>query len=117
DAMAAVRTGSRQIVIGGKSVVQKFRIQIYQDQTITVVGGADYGLPPGLYHPDWNNFVPRFGFAYSPKTVQMVVRGGYGVFTTPEIPNPMFSYRNGSYPWSIPQTFIGDSKTPNISMR
>lgn len=37
------------------------------------------GQPRGLYDPDANNFMPRFGFAWSvtPKTV---VRGGYGVF-------------------------------------
>lgn len=31
---------------------------------------------------DWNNFAPRFGFAYSPKYFanKMVIRGGYGVF-------------------------------------
>lgn len=37
------------------------------------------GVPRGLWNPDWNNFAPRFGMAYSlnPKTV---VRGGYGIF-------------------------------------
>ena len=32
-----------------------------------------------LIHPDYNNFAPRFGFAYSP-TDRWVIRGGYGVF-------------------------------------
>ncbi len=32
-----------------------------------------------LIHPDYNNFAPRFGFAYAP-TSRTVVRGAYGVF-------------------------------------
>ena len=32
-------------------------------------------------NPDYNNFAPRFGFAYSPlDNNKMVVRGGYGIF-------------------------------------
>lgn len=32
-------------------------------------------------NPDYNNFAPRFGFAYSPlDNDRMVIRGGYGVF-------------------------------------
>jgi hypothetical protein len=32
-----------------------------------------------LIHPDYNNFAPRVGFAYSPLS-RTVIRGGYGVF-------------------------------------
>jgi len=34
-----------------------------------------------LIHPDFNNFAPRVGFAYTLNS-RMVVRGGYGVFYT-----------------------------------
>jgi hypothetical protein len=116
DAMAVFDPGTGQIVIGGKSGPQTFRNPIYPDRTITVPGGADLGIPAGLYFTDRNNIAPRFGFAYSPKVAKIVVRGGFGIFTTPEIPNPQYSYRNSSYPWVIPQTFIGDSKTPNVTL-
>lgn len=46
-----------------------------------VVLAKDVGLPERLRKTDFNNFTPRFGFAYrlNPKTV---IRGGYGIFTS-----------------------------------
>lgn len=45
--------------------------------------GVD-GNPNRQFDTDWNNFAPRFGFAWTvtPKTV---VRGGYGIFVLPFI--------------------------------
>jgi hypothetical protein len=44
--------------------------------------------PPALVYSDKNDFGPRFGFAYLvPKVRDMVVRGGYGIYYTPEITN------------------------------
>ncbi len=41
-----------------------------------------------LVNPDRNNFGPRIGFAWQPGAVKdFVVRGGYGVYFTPEITN------------------------------
>ncbi|MFB3825181.1 MAG: carboxypeptidase regulatory-like domain-containing protein [Bryobacteraceae bacterium] len=37
------------------------------------------GWPRNPYNADWNNFGPRFGFAWQP-TGAWVVRGGYGIF-------------------------------------
>ena len=45
-----------------------------------------------------------------------VLRGGFGIFTTPEIANPMYQYRNAAYPWNINQTFIADTTRPTISL-
>ena len=42
--------------------------------------GLGHGLD-SLYPKDWNNFSPRFGFAYQPfKNAKTVIRGGYGIF-------------------------------------
>jgi outer membrane receptor protein involved in Fe transport len=41
-----------------------------------------------LVQPDKNNFGPRIGFAWQPSfTKDFVVRGGYGIYFTPEITN------------------------------
>jgi hypothetical protein len=44
--------------------------------------------PAALVHSDYNDWGPRIGFAYSvPGLRDLVVRGGYGIYYTPEITN------------------------------
>jgi Carboxypeptidase regulatory-like domain len=46
---------------------------------------AGHGIDT-IYPRDWNNFAPRFGFAFQPKAGgRLVVRGGYGIFY--QVPN------------------------------
>ena len=50
----------------------------------------------GLLQPDKNNFSPRFGFAYQPGFFKdSVVRGGYGIYYTPQISNAIFAMAEG----------------------
>jgi hypothetical protein len=45
------------------------------------------GYSRSLYNGDYNNFMPRFGFAWKvPFLSRTVVRGGYGVFFGPPLP-------------------------------
>lgn len=51
--------------------------------TDTPVGGD---VPTNFVNSDKNNFGPRFGFAYRAPG-ETVIRGGYGIYFTPEITN------------------------------
>ncbi len=45
------------------------------------------GLGAKVYRSDYNNFGPRFGFAWRPRQDRnLVVRGGYGIYYGPAVP-------------------------------
>ena len=68
-----------------------------------------------LIAPDRNNFGPRFGFAYRPARFgETVVRGGYGVYFTPQISNAVFAMVEGAQA-TAGATVIGNpTGSPNI---
>lgn len=52
----------------------------YDSVTHSYILAKDGGIfERALIHPDYNNFAPRFGFAYAPMR-GMVIRGAYGIF-------------------------------------
>ncbi len=60
-------------------------------------GPKDSRYGRGLLQPDRNNFSPRIGFAYQPAFVKdAVVRGGYGIYYTPQISNAIFAMAEGA---------------------
>jgi outer membrane receptor protein involved in Fe transport len=66
------------------------------------LAGSRVAPTSALYNPDRNNFAPRFGFAYSPKSFgleqKLVLRGGAGVSYN-RIPGIVFSNTRGNPPF------------------
>jgi len=56
------------------------------------IPGQGLVVPNSLFNPDRNNFAPRFGFAYQPRS-GFVVRGGFGVFFDQINMNPFLDFR------------------------
>lgn len=80
------------------------------------IAGKD-GASRALYSPDKNNFGPRFGFAFRPRsTGQSVVRGGYGMFYDLAIVgNNLFFVRTGP-PFQKPETFDAGSAPADLTL-
>lgn len=70
----------------------------------------DPSYRPGLYKPDYNNWAPRFGFAYS-LARNTVLRGGYGIFYTQDQGQEIQGELNFP-PLVITQTLVGDPTNP-----
>ncbi|MFN0105789.1 MAG: carboxypeptidase regulatory-like domain-containing protein [Bryobacteraceae bacterium] len=66
----------------------------------------DVGYPRALVYADKLNFAPRSGFAWrTPLKQTTVIRGGYGVFYTGHLLNPIRTSLMTGFPFSVNQTF------------
>ena len=81
----AVRVSSRLTVNFGVRYTYHGVLHDDSNNINTFVPGKGFAGPgqglSSLYPKDWNNFAPRFGFAYTPaRNGKTVIRGAYGVF-------------------------------------
>lgn len=78
-------------------------------------GPANSPYGRGLIRSDRNNWGPRFGFAYRPTIVNdMVVRGGYGIYYTPQISNAIFAMAEGAQATAGANIVGSPGATPSI---
>jgi hypothetical protein len=80
-----------------------------------VVLASDVGYPRSLVHADKINFAPRVGFAWrSPARSTTVIRGGYGIFYTGHLLNPVRESLMTGFPFSVNQTFSRLATNTNL---
>lgn len=82
-----------------------------------VLFAEEIGRPRSLVYPDWVNLAPRLGFAWrlpSRHNRTTVLRGGYGIFFTGHLLNPIRTSLMTGFPFSVNQTFTRVAADPTI---
>lgn len=77
---------------------------------------ANHGVRSSIVDPDWNNFAPRFGFAYRPAFAKnTVVRGGIGIYYATDNLNEL-QFEVMGPPFYQSQTLTSDPTKPTLLM-
>src|SRR5215471_5614721 len=80
---------------------------------ITTPQTSKYGR--GLIEPDRSDWGPRVGFAYRPALANdMVIRGAYGLYYTPQISNAIFAMAEGAQATAGATVISNPTGAPNI---
>ena len=81
-----------------------------------VAFARDVGRPRSLVFADKVNVAPRFGFAWRlPRQRRLtVLRGGYGIFFTGHLLNPIRTSLMTGFPFSVNQTFTRLGTDPSL---
>lgn len=83
----------------------------FPNAPLGLLTAGDAGIPDGILHTPWNNFAPRFGFAYDVfGTGRTSLRGSYGIFYS-AIDQVSVSNNLVQQPFSRSVTV---NKTPNL---
>lgn len=101
------------VIASDKAVPDLERRLAEVNLTGKVVFAKDIGLPPSLVFANYNNFAPRFGFAWRPGgSNRTVVRSGYGYFYGSSINDPVRGELATLYPFSLSTTYNRNASRP-----
>ena len=70
------------------------------------------GYSRSVIQTDWNNFTPRFGFAYRVSN-KFVIRAGYGLYVAGTILNPFRNSLGNQFPFTVNTNYAARNANPN----
>jgi hypothetical protein len=106
DRIANFIPGLAKIAVANKNVPGLAETVAAAGLQDRIIDAAAAGLPRSLVKADYNNFAPRVGFAWRPgHTQKMAVRGGYGIFYTGPLQNPIRNSLQNSFPFNVTETY------------
>ncbi|OLE85260.1 MAG: hypothetical protein AUF76_01305 [Acidobacteria bacterium 13_1_20CM_2_65_9] len=114
NALAEFIPALGKIVVAGTGTISEADFEnriMTAGLTPYVVRASDAGLPETIVRTDWNNFAPRFGFAWRMFGNKTVLRGGYGIFYGSSSLYRMDEY-NDTYPFGVTETFSRVGSAP-----
>jgi hypothetical protein len=115
DRMSNFVPGLGKVVLANSSVAGLTDAIAAAGMEDRIAFAGDVGLGRSLVRGDYNNFAPRFGFAWRPRGARgSVVRGGYGIFYTGSILNPIRNSLQNAFPYVVTESYSRNASRTDL---
>lgn len=106
----------------GQTVIPRANVVPDLDELLAATGmvgrigfANQLGYPRALVLTDRTNWAPRVGLAWRPrKTQRAVLRGGYGIFYTGHLLNPVRNHLQNQFPFVFSESYTRSSSRPDL---